>query len=41
MFVPVKDWDNPTPAGDPQILLDGWDYARDTHEVLNTLRERC
>ena len=36
MFVPVKDWDNPKPAGDPQILLDGWDYARDTHEVLNT-----
>ncbi len=36
MFVPVKDWDNPKPAGDPQILLDGWDYARDTHETLNT-----
>jgi putative membrane-bound dehydrogenase-like protein len=36
MHVPVKDWDNPTPAGDPQILLDGWDYARDTHETLNT-----
>ncbi len=36
MFVPVKDWDNPQPAGDPQILLDGWDYARDTHETLNT-----
>ena len=36
MFVPVKDWDNPAPAGDPQILLDGWDYARDTHETLNT-----
>lgn len=36
MFVPVKDWDNPKPAGDPQILLDGWDFARDTHEVLNT-----
>ncbi|HEY0548605.1 MAG TPA: PVC-type heme-binding CxxCH protein [Verrucomicrobiae bacterium] len=36
MFVPVKDWDHPAPAGDPQILLDGWDYARDTHETLNT-----
>jgi putative membrane-bound dehydrogenase-like protein len=36
MHVPVKDWDNPAPSGDPQILLDGWDYARDTHETLNT-----
>ncbi len=36
MFVPVRNWDNPAPAGDPQILLDGWDYARDTHETLNT-----
>ena len=36
MFVPVKDWDNPKPAGDPQILLDGWDYKADTHETLNT-----
>ena len=35
-FVPVKDWDNPKPAGDAQILLDGWDFARDTHETLNT-----
>ncbi len=38
MFVPVKDWDNPAPAGDPQILLDGWDYARDSHETLNTFQ---
>ena len=36
MFVPVKDWDNPKPAGDPQVLLDGWNYTADTHEVLNT-----
>jgi putative membrane-bound dehydrogenase-like protein len=37
MFVPVKDWDNPKPAGDPQILLDGWDYTQDkTHTLLNT-----
>ena len=35
-FVPVKDWDNPKPAGEAQILLDGWDFARDTHETLNT-----
>jgi putative membrane-bound dehydrogenase-like protein len=36
MQVPVKDWDNPKPAGDPRILLDGWNYSADTHETLNT-----
>ena len=36
LFVPVADWDNPKPAGDPKILLDGWDYKADTHETLNT-----
>jgi putative membrane-bound dehydrogenase-like protein len=36
MFVPVQDGDNPKPAGDPQILLDGWNFTADTHEVLNT-----
>ncbi len=36
MFVPVNDWDNPKPAGDPKILLDGWNYSVDTHETLNT-----
>ena len=36
MFVPVKDWDNPKPAGEAKILLDGWDYKADTHETLNT-----
>lgn len=36
MFVPVTDWDNPKPAGDPKILLDGWNYSVDTHETLNT-----
>src|SRR6185436_3994055 len=36
LFVPVKDWDNPKPDGDPQILLDGRNYTADTHEVLNT-----
>jgi putative membrane-bound dehydrogenase-like protein len=35
MFIPVTDWDNPKPAGKPEILLDGWAYD-DTHEVLNT-----
>jgi putative membrane-bound dehydrogenase-like protein len=36
MHVPVTDWDDPKPAGNPKILLDGWDYKRDTHETLNT-----
>lgn len=36
MFVPVNDWENPKPAGDPKILLDGWNYSADTHETLNT-----
>ena len=36
MFVPVSDWDTPKPAGEAKILLDGWDYKRDTHETLNT-----
>ena len=36
MFIPIKDGDEPQPAGEPQILLDGWDYTRDTHETLNT-----
>jgi putative membrane-bound dehydrogenase-like protein len=36
LHVPVKDWDNPKPSGDPRILLDGWNYSADTHETLNT-----
>ncbi len=36
MFIPIQDGDEPKPAGPPQILLDGWDYKRDTHETLNT-----
>ncbi len=36
LFVPVDDWDNPKPAGEPKILLDGWDFTADTHETLNT-----
>jgi putative membrane-bound dehydrogenase-like protein len=35
MFIPIKDGDEPKPAGKPQILLDGWAY-QDTHETLNT-----
>ncbi|MEO6035899.1 MAG: PVC-type heme-binding CxxCH protein, partial [Verrucomicrobiota bacterium] len=38
MFVPVKDGDEPKPAGKPEILLDGWDFARDTHETLNSFK---
>ncbi len=36
MFVPVTDWNDPKPAGDPKILLDGWNFTADTHETLNT-----
>lgn len=36
MFVPVNDWENPKPAGDPRIMLDGWNFTADTHETLNT-----
>src|SRR5690606_36284433 len=36
MFIPVNDWENPQPAGPPQVLLDGWDEQVDTHETLNT-----
>ncbi|MFM8358347.1 MAG: PVC-type heme-binding CxxCH protein [Verrucomicrobiota bacterium] len=36
LFVPVQDGDQPRPAGDPRIVLDGWDYTFDTHETLNT-----
>lgn len=35
MFIPVTDWDNPKPASQPKVLLDGWGYD-DTHETLNT-----
>ncbi len=34
MFIPIKPGED-KPAGDPQILLDGWAY-QDTHETLNT-----
>ena len=37
MFIPVADGDEPKPAGEPKILLDGWGY-QDTHETLNTFR---
>lgn len=36
MFVPVAEGDQPKPAGNPRILLDGWDFVADTHETLNT-----
>ena len=35
LFIPMKDGDEPKPAGPPQVLLDGWGYG-DTHETLNT-----
>lgn len=37
VFIPIADGDTPKPAGEPQILLDGWGY-QDTHETLNTFR---
>src|SRR5437870_6080249 len=37
MFIPIKDGDEPKPAGPPQTLLDGWAYE-DTHETLNTFQ---
>ena len=37
MYIPITDGDAPKPAGEPQILLDGWGY-QDTHETLNTFR---
>lgn len=36
LYVPLAEGDTPKPAGDPVILLDGWDYQADTHETLNT-----
>src|SRR5207248_1335682 len=36
MYIPIIDGDSPKPGGPPKILLDGWDYQRDTHETLNT-----
>jgi putative membrane-bound dehydrogenase-like protein len=36
LYVSIADGDTPKPAGDPRILLDGWDYKADTHETLNT-----
>jgi putative membrane-bound dehydrogenase-like protein len=34
LFIPLKDGDAPSPAGEPEILLDGWEMT-DTHETLN------
>lgn len=36
MFIPI-DASGDKPAGEPQILLDGWGY-QDTHETLNSFR---
>jgi putative membrane-bound dehydrogenase-like protein len=35
IFIPIRDGDEPAPAGKPEILLDGFGYE-DTHHVLNT-----
>ena len=35
LFIPDRDGDD-IPDSDPEVLLDGWDYKRDTHETLNT-----
>lgn len=35
MFIPDRNGDD-KPDGPPEILLDGWNYTADTHEVLNT-----
>ncbi len=35
LFIPIADGDSPKPAGDTQVLLDGWGF-QDTHETLNT-----
>ncbi len=34
-YIPIKDGDEPKPAGEPKVLLDGWGYG-DTHETMNT-----
>jgi hypothetical protein len=34
-FIPVKEGDEPKPAGKPQVMLEGWAW-QDTHEMLNT-----
>ena len=36
MFFPIADGESPRLAGDPKVLLDGWNYSADTHETLNT-----
>lgn len=37
MYIPIEDGDSPKVAGEPRILLDGWNFTADTHETLNTL----
>src|SRR2546426_4068164 len=40
MFVPIKDGDEPKPAGPPQILLDGWAY-HDTRSEERRVGKEC
>lgn len=35
LFIPIADGDQPKPAGEAKVLLDGWGW-QDTHETLNT-----
>jgi len=35
LYIPMRDGDEPTPAGPPKVMLDGWGYE-DTHETLNS-----
>ncbi len=35
LFIPMQDGDEPRPAGEAKVLLDGWG-TQDTHETLNT-----
>ena len=36
MFLPIVDGEHPKLAGPPKVMLDGWNFTADTHEVLNT-----
>ncbi len=35
LFIPIADGDTPRPAGEAEVILDGWGWE-DTHETLNT-----
>ena len=36
LFIPIKDGED-KPAGPPQVVLDGWDYAKIKHNIYNGL----